>query len=257
MKKLVYVLLSSAAILFSMSSCSSTLKSESGLYDVPLKHSYKDPVDGSWLWDGEHPYAYAKNVRIYLAPIDVSLIAKDHPKLAPLLADQFKERIEEQFNNFLEKHNKIDDIGWTLTTNPKGAQMQLNFAVVKFTPQYPVLRSLITAGSFFSPIPGVATVAASFTEGSIGMEATLRDTGNNQLYLAFKDSNRRPVFLYEANSYSSTGQADTNFNYWATKMASLMSQCQTDGACYVDYQNKVNSKNWLQAAWEHLPIPEL
>ncbi len=253
----VYALLTSAALLLALSSCKSTLKSESGLYDVPLKHSYKDPVDGSWLWDGVHPYAYSKNVRIYLAPIDVSLIAKKHPTLAPLLAEQFKKRIEEQFSAFFKKHNKRNDIGWELTTNPKGAQMRLNFAVVKFTPQYPVLRTLITAGSFFSPIPGVGTVAATFVEGSIGMEATVRDTSSKQLYLAFKDSNRKPVFLYQANAYSSTGQADTNFSHWASKMASLMSQCQTDGSCYVDYQNKVNSKNWLRAAWEHLPIPEL
>ncbi len=240
-----------------LTSCQSTLKSESGLYDVKLKHSYKDPVDGSWLWDGVHPYAYSKNVGIYLAPLDVSLIQEKYPDLAPLLAEQFQESIRTQFSEFLAEHNKKDNIGWFITDKPEGAKMRLNLAIVKFTPQYPVLRTLTTIGSFFSPIPGTGTVAAYFTEGSIGVEATIRDEKTKQLYLAFKDSNRKPAFIYTANAYSSTGQAEVNFRHWATKMASLMSQCQTDGSCYIHYQNQVDNRSWYRALWDHIPLPEL
>ncbi len=251
---LLFCLLSGLVLL--LSACSSTLKSESGLYDVKLESSYKDPVDGSWVWDGTHPYAYSKNVRVYLAPLDVSLIQKEHPELAPLLAKQFEERIFEQFSKFLDEHNLKDGIGWKLTKDPKGAQMRINFAVVKFSPQYPALRTLATLGSLFSPIPGTGTVAAYFVEGSIGVEATIRDTKTNQLYLAFKDSNRQPAYIYTADAYSTLGQANANFKHWSAKMASLMSQCQTDGSCYVHYQNTVDSRNWLEALWEHIPFPQ-
>ncbi len=240
-----------------LTQCSSTLQSESGLYDVTLKHSYKDPVDGTWLWDGVHPYAHSKNVRLYLAPLDVSLIAKKHPKLAPLLVKQFQQRVFEQFSDFLEKHHKGEDLNWELTTDPRGAQMRIDFALVKFTPQYPVLRTMITAGSFFSPVPGVGTVAAYFTEGSIGVEATIRDTKTQQLYLAFKDSNRKTAYLYTKEAYTSTGQANTNFKHWASKMAILMSRCQTDGMCYLHYKDNIEKKSWLRALWDQAPIPGL
>ncbi len=240
-----------------LTQCSSSLKSESGLYDVTLKHSYKDPVDGTWLWDGAHPYANTKNVRLYLAPLDVSLIAQKHPKLAPLLVEQFQQRVFEQFSYFLKKHNKHDSLNWQLTTDPRGAQMRINFALVKFTPQYPALRTLVTAASLFSPVPGVGTVAAYFTEGSIAVEATIRDTKTQQLYLAFKDSNRKTAYLYTKEAYMSTGQANTNFKHWASKMATLMSRCQSDGLCYTHYKDDIKKKSWLRALWDQAPIPGL
>ncbi len=254
MKKLLLTTGLSAMLL--LNSCSSTLESESGLYDVKLENCYKDPVDGSWVWDGTHPYAHSKNIRLYLAPLDLSLISKEHPDLAPLLAEQFEERIFEQFSEYLNAHNTEGGIGWSLTKDPKGAQMRINFAVVKFSPQYPVLRTLIAAGSLFSPIPGTGTIAASFAEGSIEVEATIRDTKTNQLYLAFKDSNRKSAYIYTASAYSSIGQADINFKHWAAKMASLLSKCQTEETCYVDYQTEVDNKHWLAALWEHIPFPE-
>ena len=80
-----------ALISFLIVSCQQRMQSESGLYNVTLQKNIKVPVNGYWTWGKGNPYACKKDLRIYIHPMDVSLIMKKDPEAAPVMAIQMQD----------------------------------------------------------------------------------------------------------------------------------------------------------------------
>ena len=203
-------------------SCKSYLKSESGLYDVELNRSLRVPLDGWWHPDKPTTRVSKKHGWVYVAPLDISRVEEDEPKLSRLLIPQMHGYMVTYLSKTIERANKKNKADWRLTNDAKKADIRMDMAVVSLKPQRPVLRWLFFLGSFASPIPGTGTVAAHFTEGDICIEFTIRDNHTGELLFAMKDSNRATTRLYKAEAYTQEGQADKNLKLWAQKIANLV-----------------------------------
>lgn len=201
------------------------LASESGLYDVQLQHSWKAPVDGAWVWGEGHPFPNKKGGYIYVAPLDISKVVNDEPELAPLMVPQMHAYVVEELSRELRKNYIPGKQEWQLTFDPKQADIRIDMALVHFRPQRPFLRLFSSIGSFFSPVPGVGTVAGRFAEGDICIEITICNNHNGALLAAFKDSNREKTRLFKAEAYSRSGNADANLQAWAHGLARLFGEC--------------------------------
>ena len=199
-----------------------TLESESGLYDVKLERNAKAMVDGEWSWGGGNPYAGVKKGNIYIAPLDISKVEKDHPKLAPLLVQQMQEYMVKSVGKTLDENNAAQGTKWALTDDPAKATVRVDMALVHFRPQSPVLRLLSSIGGFFMKVPGVSNVVGSFAKGDICLEMTIRDVKDGKLLLACKDSNSKTARLISADAYKRSGNADANLRYWAERLALLI-----------------------------------
>lgn len=205
-----------------MISCShKNLESESGLYQVTLKEHIKFPVDGIWTWGNGNPYIKQSKGYIYISPLNISMVQREHPELAPLMQPQMHDYMVQSFVEMLKEANNKNQTNWQLTFNPAQAHVRIDTAVVRFTPQKPSLRILGEILGFLSPVPGVSRVVGRFSKGDITIEATIRDCKSNQLLLAFKDSNRKPTRLFRADAYTNGGNADVNLRSWAHVLARL------------------------------------
>lgn len=231
------------ALSFLLCSCSHTLRSESGLYDVELNRTYKVPVDGFWLWGKGNRYASQKGGYIYVAPLDTSAVQAKEPELAALLVHQMYEYMMLQLSSALADSNAANQTAWKLTPNPAEATVRFDMAVVHLRPQRPGLRLLSSIGGLFSPVPGVSDVAGHFAEGDICIECTARDARTGELMMAFKDSNRKKARLYTAEAYSRGGAADINMQHWAKKLGQLVRESANDRLQGHTLEEKINNRS--------------
>lgn len=200
--------------------CSSTesrLKSESGLYDVQLHHSYKVALDGYWF--NEKPVKYPKRGTIYVAPLDTHLVEKGNEAYMPYIRQVMDERMKSQLGRMLERQS--NEGAWKLTEKRKRATIVMEFSLVRFKPQLPALHVVSAVVGFAVVIPGAEPLLASFTTGDICVEGVIRDGRTGQLLGAFKDSNRTSAWLCQPEAYNSTGNAAVNWQHWADKMVYL------------------------------------
>ena len=217
-KTLHLVLLGASLLLASCSFSQSKLKSESGLYNVPLTHSLKVAVDGYWLPD--QPYDAPTVGSIYIAPLDMHLVKKGHEEYVPLMKQQMHDYLAKAVASSISTNKLINR--WTITDSPEKATVRMDFSVVRFHTQRPGLRVAAEVGGYFMPVPGVSSVVSNFAEGDICIEGTFRDVKTGRLLMAFKDSNRAKARLYSANAYKRDGAADANLQLWAKKMGELL-----------------------------------
>ncbi len=212
-----------------LTACSQNLKSESGLYDVTLRHTFKVPVDGAWTHGRGNPYAQQKTGSIYISPLCVTpQVAKEQPELSEELIRHMRGYLTDHMSRMLAESNKANKSSWKLTTSPNGADIRIDLAVVRLTPRKPALNFFSQVGGIFSPIPGVGAVANKLTKGDICIEGTIRDVRTGRLLLAFKDSNRKTVHLLNKDAYSAAGHAEANMNEWAERLAKLCRACAYD-----------------------------
>lgn len=222
------VLLSLVFLLFVSCAQQHTLTSESGLYDVKLTRSLKAAVDGGWTWGGGNPYLHQKTGAIYIAPLDISKVEKDQPKLAPLMVPQMHDYMVDFIGKALQEGNAANKNHWSLTDDPQKADIRVDMALVHFRPQRPVLRILSKVANPFVKVPGVTDVVGKFAEGDVCIEITIRDVKTGQLLLACKDSNRKKVRLISADAYKKSGNADANLRNWAERLGKLIRYCSPD-----------------------------
>lgn len=249
MRCLLYLSLLCCALL---ASCRS-LDSESGLYDVKLGHTYKVPVDGIWFWGKGNPFPGKTDGAIYVAPMDVSLVAKEEPERVQLLRPQMYEYIVTDLHDSLAEANRANNMSWKLTANPAGADLRIDIALVHFKPQRPGLRLLSSIGGHFVKVPGVSDVVGHFAEGDIRIEVAIRNNRDGQLLMAAKDSNRKKARLYSADAYSRTGNADVNLRAWAHKIAVLVREGFPDKS-HKTIKERIEDRNLWDAAKAHLDI---
>lgn len=231
------VLLGAAMLLASCSFSQSKLKSESGLYDVPLTHSLKVAVDGYWLPDV--PYDAPAVGSIYIAPLDMHLVEKGHEEYVPLMKQQMHDYLTKAISASISTNKLINR--WTLANSPENATLRMDFSIVRFRTQRPGLRVVSEVGGYFIPVPGVSSVVSNFAEGDICIEGTLRDVKTGRLLMAFKDSNRAKARLYSADAYKRAGAADANLQLWAKKMGELMTiagEYRSQGKTMKDFVNE-------------------
>lgn len=210
-----------------LASCNQ-MASQSGLYHVPLKHEYKLGVDGIWFWNKGNPYPDASLLRIYVAPLNVDLVKEKNPETADQLVPQMQNYMRQYLTQALDENNRINRSKWELTDDPAKADIRIDLAVVRLRPQRPGLRILAQVGGFFSPIPGISGRAESFAKGDICLEGAIRKTKDNELLMAFKDSNRKTTRIYTAEAFSRMGQADVNLRQWAKNLARMMREGAQD-----------------------------
>lgn len=230
-----------------LTSCGSSLESESGLYDVELKHSIKVPIDGWWSWGKGPVFKDKKSGYVYIAPLDISLVKEDEPELSALLVPQMHDYMVAYLTRVLDEANKANHTRWKITTDPSKADFRMDMAVVSLHPQRPVLRWIFFVGSFFSPIPGTGTIAGKFTNGDICIEFTIRNNRTGELLYAMKDSNRATTRLYKSEAYNSEGQADKNLQIWAQKIARLVRFYTSDKYSNQDISDLVNNTSVVRA----------
>ncbi len=212
-----------------LASCSQNLKSESGLYDVKLTHTYKAAVDGAWTHGGGNPYAHQKAGSIYIAPLWVTKeVAREQPELSEELIRHMRGYLEDHMGRMLAESNRANKSNWKLASSPAGADIRVDLAVVRLTPRKPGLNIFSQVAGIFSPIPGVSAVTGKLTKGDICIEGIIRDGHSGKLLLAFKDSNRKTVHLLNKDAYSTNGHAEANMNEWAERLAKLCRACAYD-----------------------------
>ena len=236
------------------SSCSMvrTLKSESGLYDVPLESSMKASVDGWWSWGKGNPYALQKKGFIYISPMDISKVVESEPERAPLMVPQMFEYVVQGVIRSLKESNAANGTDWQVTTQEKDADIRVDMALVHFRPQRPGLRLLSSVGGHFVKVPGVSDVVGRFAEGDICIELTIRDARNGTLYFACKDSNRKTAKLYSSDAYSRSGNADVNLRYWAERLAKLIRASAPDRLGNATLREKLEQRSWVDVIEEKI-----
>lgn len=230
-----------------LTSCGHTLKSESGLYDVKLKHYGKLPVDGIWTHGKGNPYAAKKGVCIYVNPLDVSKVRDKHPEMARVMVYQMQDYVVQAIAEALRESNAANNANWRLTTNLAEADMRIDMALVHFVPQRPGLKLLSLVGKVAAPVPAVGSVLGTVAEGDICLECTMRDCRTNKLLLAFKDSNRKKARFYTEEAYQRDGNADVNLQAWARDMARLIRNSAPDLLGDKTLEDKVDEMSIGQA----------
>ncbi len=213
-----------------LSSCTlmeQRLKSESGLYDVPLDTSYKIPVDGFWLHGKGNPYATQKKVAFYVAPLDVSKVKEKHPELAPNLVKQMHDIMVEDLRKAFAEANAANKTQWMLTEQAAAADVRFDLALVSLRLRRPGLHVAAKVLGYVAPT-GVGDAVELIAKGDITIEGTIRNARNGRLLMAFKDSNRAPLRIYHKNTYRQTGHVDANFRLWAEKLAKLCRESAHD-----------------------------
>ncbi len=225
MKKAL-LLLSACALL---ASCGTNLRSESGLYKVELTHTYKVPVDGVWTHGKGNPFAHQKTGSICISPLWVTPeVAQQEPELSLELIRHMDGYMEGHMGRMLAESNKANKSNWRIVPNPQGADLRIDLAIVHLKKQKPGLNILSQVAGVVSPVPGVSAVLGRMGKGDICIEGTIHDCRTGKLLLAFKDSNRKAVHLYQKEYYSQGGQADANLNKWAEELAELCRECAYD-----------------------------
>ncbi|MFI3242865.1 MAG: DUF3313 family protein [Akkermansia sp.] len=243
MKNKILTLLFAAAAVLSVSSCQRNLNSESGLYAVPLTHTYKADVDGFWISDKPNPYAKQRSGFIYMPKLQVDKMAEDHPNMAKLLQKQMHEHMVKEMSASLAKMNQESKLNWQITNSPSNADITIELAVVKFKPQSPVVKVLNAIGGWFINVPGVSNVVGKFSQGSICVEGVFKDARTGKPMAAFKDSNRKTVRLYHKNAYEQLGQADENMKLWAKRIAHVIYATHFDASGRVTLSDQIKDRS--------------
>ncbi|MBQ7024920.1 MAG: hypothetical protein IJN29_15195 [Akkermansia sp.] len=204
-----------------LGACSSrTLESESGLYSVQLEHTPKLGVKGIWLNGKGKAQLAQKSGIIYVRPLNVKAIQKKAPIAAKEMREHMHGYITRELRTALEEINKKNRTNWTLCTTPSAhADVTIDLAVVHFSPQRPILRVLVEVLSFWSPVPFTSTMAAPASSGDICIEGIVRNNHTGELMMAFKDENRKLPRYTRAEAYRRSGNADSNLEFWAHKLA--------------------------------------
>lgn len=254
MKPLFLLTVKLAALSLLLCSCSHPLESESGLYKVELRKSYKVALDGYWITPDNHIEKRTRKGTIYIAPLDVSLVEKDEPELSKLIDTQMHGLFVEEMQKMLVEGNAANKSDWRLTNDPHHANIRVDIAVVRLRPQNPVMRILGTIGSFFSPVPGTGTVVDTLTEGDICIEATVRDGRTGELLFAMKDSNRTKTKLYRAEAYKKGGNIDANMHAWARKLAFLFRNCTADRLGNRTLKQAIEERSFINATRAHMGL---
>ncbi len=243
MKHKILTLFLAVASVATFSSCQQNLKSESGLYSVPLTHTYKADVDGFWISDKPNPYAKQRSGNIYIAPLNVTIMHKEYADLAVLLKKQMHEHMVNSMAHTLVKMNKESHLNWNITSNPSKADVTIKLAVVKFKPQMPLLKVADAIGGWFIDIPGVSNVIGKYAAGSICVEGVFIDARTGKPMAAFKDSNRKTVRLYHKNAYEKLGQADQNMQLWAERIAGVIYNTHFDSHGRVTLEQQIKHRS--------------
>lgn len=228
-----------------MVACKQTLVSESGLYNVELKRHPKVLADGIWTWGKGNPYARQKSGKIYIHPLDVSKVSREHAKASRVMVVQMHDYMVQSIAAELKELNKANKINWVLTTNPAEADVSIRTAIVKFVPQKPKLKAVSAIGSTVTGVPGVSKLMGIIADGNIVIEGTMRDARTGQLFLAFKDANRKTVRLYSDEAYTETGNADANLKEWAKNIASVVRLSAYDKLGNSTLQQKAEERSYF------------
>ncbi len=242
MKNKILTLFIAVATVLSVSSCQRHLASESGLYSVPLTHTYKADVDGFWISDKPNPYAKQRSGFIYMPALQVDSMAEKHPEMAKLLQTQMHQHMVKEMTASLATMNKESKLNWQVTNSPSNADITIELAVVKFSPQNPVIKVLNAIGGWFINIPGVSNVVGKFSQGSICVEGVFKDARTGQPLAVFKDSNRKTVRLYHKNAYEQLGQADENMQLWAKRIARVIYATHFDASGRVTLGEQIKDR---------------
>ncbi len=244
----------SALCCLMLSSCSlleQQLQSESGLYNVPLEHTLKVPVDGFWIWDKGNPYAHQARGSMYIASLDVSRVQEDYPELAPLLVEQMHGLMVENMGHMLSEANAANHTQWALTEDAASADIRIDLAVVDIRSQKPSLYLISKFIGYFTP-KGVSNAVSFIAKGNITLEGTIRDNRSGQLMFAFKDSNRAKLRFYHKNTYRRTGHVDANLRHWARELSALCRECACDRMGEHTLKEKIRERSFRKAVKEHL-----
>ncbi len=207
--------------LLSLVACQQNLKPTSGLFDVPLERVSALPVDGLWVSNQAQPEINQKKGYFYIAPLDVSQVKKKHPLLSHLAIHQWHDAMVRAMYQELQSQES-KGLQWQLTDQPQKADVIIEMALTKITPQHWLINLMGQIGSFFVPVPGTGTIVGYMTKGNISMELAIRNNHNKELLLAFKDSNRKATRFYSANAYNRGGAACENLHFWAVEFAKLI-----------------------------------
>ncbi len=230
-----------------LASCTSQrLESESGLYNVPMTHSYKVPADGYWSWGKGNPYAHKTSGTMYIAPLDVSRVQEDYPELAPQLVEQMHALMVEDMGAMLTDANAANHTRWVLTEDAAAADIRIDLAVVGLRTQKPGLHVIAKAISRFTPT-GVSDTIDFISKGDITLEGTIRDNRSGLLIFAFKDSNRAKLRFYHKDTYRRTGHVDANLRLWARRLAALCRECAYDRMGEHTLREKIENSTFADA----------
>lgn len=245
---------------FTLISCQQSMRSESGLYNVELERNLKVPVKGYWTWGKGNPYANKKDVRIYVHPMDVAHIVKQDPEAAHNMAHQMHDYIVNALSQSLNDANAANNTEWKITTNAAESDVCIHTSLVSFRRQRPVLKTLNTAAGSFIDVPGVSNVLGYISNGNVCIECSMRDTRTGQLFLAFKDANRKKIRLYTKEAYSYTGNADANLKEWATMIAWVIRGAAADKLQNSTFRKQIEERSWWEAfsqrAYREIPQKE-
>ncbi len=204
-----------------LSSCNTVnLSSVSGLYKVPLQSSFNVALAGYWAADKPNPYAGKKGGTIHVAPLDVSLVTKPYPQLAPKMVPYMRDQMMLKMNGMLAQSNGANNTRWRLTSSASGADIRIKFAVVALRPHQPVVGVVTDALAFVTP-GGIGSLVGMATKGNIVLECTIQNGRTGQMLLAFKDANRASLYAYHKESYQENGNVYANLRVWADSIAEL------------------------------------
>ncbi len=245
---------SSALCCLLLASCSlleQSLRSESGLYEVPLERNGKAAVDGLWLWGKGNPYAHKAEGYIYLAPLNISAVQAAYPEYAPLLAEQMHRLMADRMGAMLAEANEANHTRWALTEDASRADLHLELAVVKLRLQKPGLHIVAKASSHFTS-DGVSDAIDYVSAGDIALEGAMRDGRTGELMLAFRDSNRAKLRFYHMDTYRRTGHVDANLRLWSQKLATLCRECACDRLGEGTLQEKLDKRPLSDVLKAHL-----
>ncbi len=242
--------------LLGLSSCSQmyNLESETGLYKVKLVHTMKSGVDGVWSWGKGNPYVDQKEGKIYIAELRVDLIKDEYPRGADFMVRRMRRYVSEAAQKALEESNAANQANWQLTENESEADIRVDMAIASFRPQKPILRVASTVGGFFSPVPGVSSVATRYSQGDIGIEMTIRNVKDGRLLFACKDSNREMTGLIEKEAYRRGGNADVNLRVWADRLGKLIRSCSPDRLGTRSIRDRARERTWWDVVTTRLML---
>ncbi|MGN0865317.1 MAG: DUF3313 family protein [Akkermansia sp.] len=246
MNKRLPLLLGFLLLCVLVSSCSSALRSESGLYDVTLHRSLVSGVDGGWLPQQRLQPTTPEKGRIFIAPVRTTSIAES--PYAAKLAEDLHRYTCEYLEAALQEANAANHSDWHITPDKEQADYRIDMAIVRFHRQYAATRAAAHVFGWFSPIPGVSSVAEWLAKGSITLELTIRNARTGNLLLAAKDTNPTDARLYSTKTYSATGQAEANLRYWAQELAQLCRDSAADRLGERSLREMLHERG-LRGAW--------
>lgn len=201
--------------------CGQQLQSESGLYDVQLKHYAKVSVDGFYIADEAGRVMLPERGSICVTPMSVEQVKNGAgADYLPSLQQHMDSYMRTELSAALKEFYPAGE--WTVTDDVNMATVRVDTALVRFRPQHPFLRVVSTLAGPFINVPLVADGVKKFAKGGICIEGTVRLCSDNSLLYAFKDSNRETAALYMREAYRGDGNAELSLRIWAKKLARLI-----------------------------------